>query len=1038
MTRQRGLSFLVAALVAVATALATASASVATSAVPETPGGLSTAVGVDGVTLGWWRGSTTTGGAPTSYVVHRRAPGYDADFVVPTDPTSALWSYGDGSAPVDVEVTYTVTARNSAGDSADSAPVTARVPVWSGPYTPDRVSLTLVWDEAAGGDDTQRSTVVAGSTSTPPLIKEQGNGGVSFSAGSWRRALVIPRGVSDGTYTVGSGEGQLPIRAMAGDFCGPAGAGASAPGGTAIVSRVAPSMDSLYASISVDATLECENGHRLRAELRWHTPEPVRVLSTPRLSVLTAAPGQATTGTITVTNSGSEPIELGAARFVDADMSTSAPLTVAASTCAGLALAAGATCSLSVSYAAGVAGSREGRGVLVLATDVGEWELGTVVGQQPPAYSGPQAFAASTSPGRMDLSWQAPATLDSRLIAGWRVEDVSGAVPVVLETRRENYATATTLPAPPSGTHALRLVLLTTDGREVPSAAVRVTSASRWLLVTTPAGVRAYDADGGVTNGGLLGGRARATDGIATSPTRKAIIVVDGLGAGGNVRVLGPSGKELAWLTAYRDYPDTEPDVSPDGSKAVLLRQEPPATTLITVPMAGGDAVKVPNSEGLLNPVWTPDGSELIASTDTGPLVRVNPATGARTPVPGTTGAYAAAVSRTGRLAYALTGWGGSGQVRVTTLAGGASTLVGTHEGATDLSWDPTGGWLAVTGAYWGNTQTTRLFDLRSATPVLARQFPGGTSVSWLVPNSTAPLSSLAGSAWTTAATTLTVGATDADDAPGGLRRECQLDGGAWTPCSATWKLTGLTAGRHTAGARVTDPSGQRSTVAQRAWSVDTQAPSLSLSALPSALTSTMLKLGWTAKDTGGSGVGSVEVRYRSAPLNTRFGALTYPTAWRTLKGTSLTITLSAGRQYCFSARARDVAGNTGAWSGERCTAVALDDRSLTASTGWTRGTSSAYAYGTYTRAATTGRTLTRTSVQARRIGLVVTTCATCGAVDVYHAGVKLGRVSLYSATTSYRQIRWLPLLTVTRTGNVVIKTTSAKAALIDGLVVWH
>jgi hypothetical protein len=117
---------------------------------------------------------------------------------------------------------------------------------------------------------------------------------------------------------------------------------------------------------------------------------------------------------------------------------------------------------------------------------------------------------------------------------------------------------------------------------------------------------------------------------------------------------------------------------------------------------------------------------------------------------------------------------------------------------------------------------------------------------------------------------------------------------------------------------------------------------------------------------------------------------------------------------------------------------VALDDRALTASTGWTRGTSSAYAYGTYTRATSSGRSLTRTSVKGRRIAVVATTCPTCGAVDVYHAGVKIGRVSLYSAKTSYRQIRWLPLQSVTRTGSVVVRTTSTKTVVVDGIAVWH
>lgn len=1041
MARLRALDFLAAMVLAMAALMTGASTSLAATTVPDAPWGLSTTTGVDGVTLGWYRGSTQTGGTPTSYVVHRRAAGYDADWVVSTDTTSNSWSYSDGDAPVGVEVTYTVIARNSAGDSSESAPVSARVPAWGGPYTPDRVSLSLVWDEAAGGDETERSTVAADSTSTPALTQGWSNG-VSFSAGSWRQALVLPQRVQDGTYSVGDSEGQLQLRAMAGDFCG-SGAGGSAPGGTATVSRTAPSMDGLYASISVDATLDCGNGHSLRAQLRWHTPDSASALTSAPLSRMTAEPDGSATTDVTVTNSGSEPLVLGSARLVDAAMSTAAPLSVVASTCAGLTLEPGADCTVTVSYAAGAARSPEGRGVLALLSDTGEWELGLVVGQQPPAYSGPQALAGSSSPGRIDLSWRAPSTLDSRLIASWRVEDVHGGTPVVLQTRSENYLTSTTLRSPATGDHSLRLVLATTDGREVASEPIPLTIASRWLLATTSAGVRAYDADGGVTNGGALGNRTVSTYGISTSPTRKAIVVADSPFSG-SVTLFGATGEMLRGLTYDPTFADAVPDVSPDGSKVVLFRAgytgaQTRPSSLITVPVTGGPVTTVPNSAGLGMPVWTPDGATLIVATGANSgLVRVNPTTGTRTSIAGTTGARVAAVSRTGRLAFALTDWNGSGEIRITSLTGGASTLVGTHPGASDLSWDPTGQWLAITGGPYGHPPTTQLFDLRSTVPTLAGRFPGGTSISWLVPGSAVPASSVASPSWTSSTASVTIGASDPDDAPGGLRRECMLDAGAWTPCPAIWTITGLSAGQHTVSARVTDPSGQVSQTAQRRWSIDTQRPSIALGALPSALTSTGLSLAWTTNDTGGSSVSSVDVRYRSAAFNGSFGALSYPSTWQGLKGKTLTTRLSVGRHYCFSARVRDGASNVSGWSAERCTAVALDDRALTASTGWTRGTSSAYAYGTYTRAKSSGRSLTRTSVKGRRIAVVATTCPTCGAVDVYHAGVKIGRVSLYSAKTSYRQIRWLPLQSVTRTGSVVVRTTSTKTVVVDGIAVWH
>jgi transposase-like protein len=66
------------------------------------------------------------------------------------------------------------------------------------------------------------------------------------------------------------------------------------------------------------------------------------------------------------------------------------------------------------------------------------------------------------------------------------------------------------------------------------------------------------------------------------------------------------------------------------------------------------------------------------------------------------------------------------------------------------------------------------------------------------------------------------------------------------------------------------------------------------------------------------------------------------------------------------------------------------------------------------------------------------TTCSTCGSVDVYHAGVKLGRLSLYSATTRTRQVKWLPLESVTRYGTVTVRSTGTRQVIIDGLAIAH
>ena len=130
----------------------------------------------------------------------------------------------------------------------------------------------------------------------------------------------------------------------------------------------------------------------------------------------------------------------------------------------------------------------------------------------------------------------------------------------------------------------------------------------------------------------------------------------------------------------------------------------------------------------------------------------------------------------------------------------------------------------------------------------------------------------------------------------------------------------------------------------------------------------------------------SYDLRTRYASPSAALGAYTYPSNWQKLTSQSLTATLSAGYQYCFSVRARDRAGNTGAWSSDRCTSMPLDDRALSVSTGWARGSSTSYLFNTYSKTVKTSAQLTRSGVQSRRLALVATTCATCGTVDVYHA----------------------------------------------------
>jgi hypothetical protein len=147
-------------------------------------------------------------------------------------------------------------------------------------------------------------------------------------------------------------------------------------------------------------------------------------------------------------------------------------------------------------------------------------------------------------------------------------------------------------------------------------------------------------------------------------------------------------------------------------------------------------------------------------------------------------------------------------------------------------------------------------------------------------------------------------------------------------------------------------------------------------------------------------------------------------------------VSLSAvrGRDYCFSARARDALGNTSGWTRARCTALPLDDRSLTRSCGWRVGTSSRDYAGTWARASNRGAQLTISGAQVRRIALVVLECPFCGSIAIYIGGSYWKTVNTHATTATYKLIL-LEGVTNLRSVTIVLKITSnGKPVTIDGL----
>ncbi|TDW74964.1 hypothetical protein [Kribbella pratensis] len=177
--------------------------------------------------------------------------------------------------------------------------------------------------------------------------------------------------------------------------------------------------------------------------------------------------------------------------------------------------------------------------------------------------------------------------------------------------------------------------------------------------------------------------------------------------------------------------------------------------------------------------------------------------------------------------------------------------------------------------------------------------------------------------------------------------------------------------------------------------------------------------------------LGSYDVVYRTAGAGRSLGPWVFPAAWQKTKTPSVSMTVAGGSDTCFMVRARDAAGNLTAWSPQVCTSLPLDDRSLSITGSVTRATTAMGIYGTASRLNKPGAGLYRTGQVGNRIAVVALSGPGQGAVDVWHAGRKLGRISL-AATSWSRRTYYLPV-TPYASGTVSIVSASTSYAWIDG-----
>ena len=184
------------------------------------------------------------------------------------------------------------------------------------------------------------------------------------------------------------------------------------------------------------------------------------------------------------------------------------------------------------------------------------------------------------------------------------------------------------------------------------------------------------------------------------------------------------------------------------------------------------------------------------------------------------------------------------------------------------------------------------------------------------------------------------------------------------------------------------------------------------------------------------SAVATYDVRWRAARWDGRFGAWTSPKNWQGTPVSDVPLGLRAGYTSCVSVRAHNRAGQVSGWTTQRCTARALDDRSLAASGGWTRKRSPAFFGGSALSSSRKGVSVTRSAARVRRVGVVVTTCAACGSLAVVVDGKTVGRLRLTSAVRHRHQVLMLPTIVPLGRHTVSVRSsTSGRLVQIDGLV---
>lgn len=212
----------------------------------------------------------------------------------------------------------------------------------------------------------------------------------------------------------------------------------------------------------------------------------------------------------------------------------------------------------------------------------------------------------------------------------------------------------------------------------------------------------------------------------------------------------------------------------------------------------------------------------------------------------------------------------------------------------------------------------------------------------------------------------------------------------------------------------------------------DTTDPTAALTALPRTSFRSSVTIRWLGKDD--RGIGSYDLRYRTAEQDEPLRGYTYPSAWQRTSATAVASSIRAGATYCFSVRARDTAGNTSTWSTERCTARPVDDRAFNVRGSWRKKAGPAYYMGTARTTRDRGSVLTL-PVARGRMALVASKGKGYGEITVGYNGKTVATIDLRARRASHRQLLRLPFFAPAK-GTVSLRSASGgKFVNVDGLL---